>query len=120
MQPLIIEGTGNLPAVQLDPGRGLFEISGKSLPEHAAEFYRPVLAWLHDYSQSPLAKTVFVFRFEYFNTATSRIILDILYALEPVSGAEVHWYFHDDDEDLEEAVEEFAELVKLPFVMKVY
>jgi hypothetical protein len=46
--------------------------------------------------------------------------LDVLSALEEIKGIKVSWYFHDDDEDMEEAGQEFSELVEIPFEFKTY
>jgi len=113
------EPTDETPAVTLDPATGLFEISGKSLPEDVTSFYDPMLEWLEEYSSSPNESTNFKFKMEYFNTASSKMILDILLKLEEIheAGKEVliSWYFPEDDEDMEEAGEEYADIVDVPF-----
>lgn len=120
MNILNLEGTEDTPRILMDKGNGIFELSGRSLPEDAAEFYSPVFEWLDGYSAAPNTKTDFVFKLEYFNTASSKIILDILSRLEDISGTTIHWYYHEDDEDMQEAGEEFSELVELTFEMKTY
>ena len=120
MEILNLEGTEDTPKIMLDAGNGIFEISGRSLPEDTAEFYQPILEWIEGYSQSPNGKTEFVFKLEYFNTASSKLILDVLSALEDIDGMSILWYFHEDDEDMEEAGEEFSELVEIPFEFKTY
>ena len=120
MNTLSLEGTEDTPKIVLDKDNGIFEISGRSLPEDSAEFFQPVLDWLDSYSQSASSETVFNFKLEYFNTASSKLILDILSKLEEIDGTIIHWYFHEDDEDMEEAGEEFSELVEIPFEFKTY
>jgi hypothetical protein len=120
MEIINLEGAEDTPKIILDRTNGIFEISGRSLPEDTAEFYRPVLDWLGRYSASPNAKTQFVFKLEYFNTASSKLILDILSKLESISGTSIAWYYHEDDEDMEEAGNEFSELVEVPFEFKTY
>jgi hypothetical protein len=46
--------------------------------------------------------------------------LDVLSKLEEIPGIKVNWYFHEDDEDMEEAGEEFSELVDIEFEFKTY
>ena len=98
--------------------------SGRSLPEDVAAFYAPVLSWLGEYAGSPNAKTVFSFKLVYFNTASSKLLLDILMKLEEISEAGhevlVKWYYPDDDEDMEEAGKEYAEIVGIPFEQVPY
>lgn len=120
MRVLHLEGTEDTPKIVLDKAQGIFEISGRSLPEDSAEFFSPVLQWLGEYAQASNPSTRFDFKLEYFNTASSKLILDILSKLEDIEGASVVWYFHEDDEDMEEAGEEFSELVDVPFEFETY
>lgn len=112
--------TEDTPKIVLDKGNGVFEISGRSLPEDSAEFYGPILEWLGTYSSDSNPTTQFVFKLEYFNTASSKLILDILSKLEDIEGTTILWYFHEDDEDMEEAGEEFSELVDVAFEFHSY
>lgn len=120
MDILHLEGTEDTPRIILDKKNGIMEISGRSLPEDSTEFYKPVLDWIEAYANDPNASTLFVFKLEYFNTASSKLILDVLYALEDLPGIKVQWYFHEEDEDMEEAGEEFSELVEIPFEFTAY
>ena len=120
MEILHIEGADDTPKIIFDKSNGIFEISGRSLPEDSAEFYRPVLEWLRNYAKEANSKTDFVVKLEYFNTSSSKLILDVLSTLEDISGATVQWYHHEDDEDMEEAGQEFSELVEIPFEFKTY
>ncbi|MBB1541098.1 MAG: DUF1987 domain-containing protein [Bacteroidia bacterium] len=124
MDTIKILGTDDTPSVTLDAANDVFEISGRSLPEDVAAFYAPVLSWLGEYAGSPNAKTVFSFKLVYFNTASSKLLLDILMKLEEISEAGhevlVKWYYPDDDEDMEEAGKEYAEIVGIPFEQVPY
>jgi hypothetical protein len=115
MEILNLEGERGAPKIILDKQKGIFEISGRSLVENASELYKPVLRWLKEYSTDPNPTTDFVFKLEYINTASSKLILDVLSCLEGIKGARILWCFLDEDEDMEETGEEFAELVSIPF-----
>jgi hypothetical protein len=120
MSPIVITETDETPAVNFDPATNVFEISGKSLPEDVTSFYDPILSWLDEYSGSPNATSAFTFKMEYFNTASSKMILDILLKLEEINEDDaatitINWYFREDDEDMEEAGEEYADIVELDF-----
>ena len=115
MEILNLEGTADTPKIILDKENRIFEISGRSLPEDSAEFYKPVIDWIARYAQQPNAATEFVFKLEYFNTSSSKLILDILSALEEIEGMKIRWCYPEDDEDMEEAGKEFSELVEIPF-----
>jgi len=118
MEILNLEGTADTPKIILNKTNGIFEISGRSLPEDSVEFYRPVLEWIENYAKDPLPVTNFCFKLEYFNTSSSKLILDVLSALEEIKGMQIEWCYQEEDEDMEEAGKEFSELVELPFSYK--
>lgn len=122
MNPFILEPTDETPSVKLDKGADIFEISGKSLPEDVTSFYDPILDWLNTYFEAPNPTTNFRFNMLYFNTASSKLIMDILLMLEEKMEAghevAVTWCFMEDDEDMEEAGEEFSEIVDIPFKLQ--
>ena len=124
MEPLYLEATDETPGVKLDAEKNIFEFNGKSLPEDVVTFYNPIMDWLDQYSERLNDVTEVEFRLDYFNTASSKMILDILLKLEEFqdSGKEVKvkWYFQEDDEDMEEAGEEYAEIVDVPFEYESY
>lgn len=124
METIKIQGTDDTPSVTLDASHELFEISGRSLPEDVTSFYQPILDWLEEYSSSPCSVTTFTFKLVYFNTASSKLLLDILLKLEEIQegGHEVlvRWYYPDDDEDMKEAGVEYSEIVDIPFEHLAY
>ncbi len=119
MEKIIRKATDETPKVTLDAEEGIFELSGKSLPEDATEFYNPILDWLDVYGISPKKSTTVVFKMDYFNTASAKMVLDILMKLEEINeekgGVNVEWHYLEDDEDMEEAGEEYADIVDIPF-----
>lgn len=120
MKPLVIPGTSTTPTVTLDADKGIFEISGRSVADSPSEVYLPVMRWLTAYAREPKNTTLFVFRLEYFNTASSKVLLDTITALSFIRNAKILWYHQEDDEDMKEAGEEFFELVNIPFEFKTY
>ena len=119
-----MEGTDLCPRVVLDPGKGVFELSGRSYPDDVIELYTPVFKWLKEYTENPLETTEFVFRMEYFNTASAKIILDILTNFEEMikNGylVKVKWYYTPEDEDMQQAGKEYAAIVEVPFELIAY
>lgn len=124
MEVIKIVGTDDTPTVILDVENEIFEISGRSLPEDVTAFYEPMLDWLDRYAESASSKTVFNFKLVYFNTASSKLILDILLKLEEMYEAGkdivIKWHYPEDDEDMEEAGEEYADIVEVPFEQVSY
>ena len=124
MAALRIEASDDTPLVILDKEKQLFEISGKSMPEDVIDFYQPVLDWLKNYQLEPLEKTEFNFKLIYFNTASSKLILDVLMLYEEIAEAgndvTIKWHSLESDEDMQEAGQEYADMVDLEFEFLTY
>ena len=122
MDPLIIEESVKTPSITFNPITGVLELKGKSIPENSLEFYKPVFEWLDAYSKSPAPTTEVHIRLDYFNTSSSKCLLDIFRRLEPANSGgatsvKVHWFYESDDEDMMEAGDDYQALVKLPFTL---
>jgi len=124
MNPIIINATEDTPGIRFDVANNIFEISGRSLPEDVTKFYKPILDWLDEYAKSPNAQTVFDFKLSYFNTASSKIILDIMMKLEGIhndgKSISIKWHYPSDDEDMMEAGEEYADIVDIAIELVEY
>ncbi|GAB4395491.1 MAG: DUF1987 domain-containing protein [Microscillaceae bacterium] len=124
MENIKLEGTGRTPEIDFDAHQGNLLIGGRSIPENSISFYQPLFDWLDDYVKSPQSKTLVEFNLEYFNTSSSKCILDILRKLErlPENGFQtlVKWYYDEGDEDMEESGRDFQSLINVDFelVMK--
>lgn len=119
MDSLIIKEMDDSPQVSFSHQNGKLEISGKSLPEDVSAFYRPIIDWLNNYAQKPQPETELTFKLTYFNTASSKLILDILTVLEKMKedgkNVLVNWYYPEYDEDMRDAGVEYSEMVDVPF-----
>lgn len=119
MEKLIIEGSAKTPSIHFDSETGILMLKGRSIPENSSEFYKPLNDWLDQYASSPKPSTVVDMKLEYFNTSSSKCILDFFKKLEKVNNngniVNVNWYFETDDEDMEEAGEDYEAIVGLPF-----
>ncbi|MBI5219269.1 MAG: DUF1987 domain-containing protein [Bacteroidia bacterium] len=121
MEPLSIEGSPKTPTVNFDPVTGKLEMKGRSIPENAIEFYKPLVVWLEEYYNCPQKLTEFFVHFEYFNTSSSKCLVDVFRRVEAIykSGNNViiHWYFEEDDGYMQEAGEDYQSIIKVPFKM---
>lgn len=121
MEALLIDGTQKTPTVQFDPAKGVLEIKGRSIPENSIEFYKPLVDWLEEYSSSPTNKTIVNVHLEYFNTSSSKCILDVFKKLETLhksnNDVQINWYYEEDDEDMFEAGEDYQSIINIPFKM---
>ncbi len=119
-----INGTDESPEVILDKEANEFSFKGKSLPEDVKEFYDPIHNWIDEYVKEPNESTVVEFKMDYFNSASSKQILDVLerFAKIKETGKEISikWYYLEDDEDMEEAGESYADIIKIPLEMISY
>src|SRR3989339_290680 len=121
MEPISIEGTQKTPTVNFNHETGKIEIKGRSIPENSIEFYKPLVDWLEQYGAAPQKLTEVNVQLEYFNTSSSKCILDVFKKLEAIhkSGNEViiNWYYEEDDEDMLEAGEDYQSIIRIPFKM---
>ena len=119
MENIKIEGTPKTPTVNFDSKVGRLELSGRSIPENSIEFYKPLLDWIESYGGTPQNKTEVDIKLEYFNTSSSKCILDVFKKLEGVTGTEmiINWYYEEDDEDMLEAGEDYQAIINIPFKM---
>lgn len=121
MEPISITGTPKTPTILFDAKSGKLEIKGRSIPENSIEFYKPLVDWLEQYHASPSKMTEVNVQLEYFNTSSSKCILDVFKKLEAIykSGNEVviNWYYEEDDEDMLEAGEDYQSIIRIPFKM---
>ena len=118
MEDLKQEGSAKTPEVEFNPSGELL-LKGRSIPENSIEFYKPLIEWIESYSESPNSSTVLNVQLEYFNTSSSKCILDVFKKLESITGSEVSvkWYYEEDDEDMLEAGEDYEAIIDLPFEM---
>jgi hypothetical protein len=121
MDQYAIEGTQKNPTIKFDLTKGELHVSGNSIPENSVDFYKPLLAAMEEYAASPQPTTTVTFNMRYFNTSSSKRILDIFKKLETInrggSAVTVNWVYEDDDDDMLEAGEDYQSVVDLSFKM---
>ena len=119
MEPLVLASTDDTPEIILNKAESVFEINGRSLPEDIIQFYSPVFSWFEKYVADPNEETLLKVRVDYFNSASQRALNEIFTILcrIPIKGkvVNVEWHFNEDDDEMKEAGQEFAEITKLPF-----
>lgn len=120
MQNINIEATSSTPQVIFDQN-GKLMMKGRSLILNVNEFYSPLIEWV-----SKLNATVvrFTIDFDYFNSASSKQILEMLKLIDSnnnIKDFDVFWHFEKDDEDILEIGQIFEErLRKARFCFKEY
>ncbi len=115
---MIIKGTPKTPHVRLNKEGEIF-LEGRSIPENTLDFYDPINKWLDGYCLAPKQQTVMNVKLEYFNTSSSKCLLDLFKKLERLQEEKydvlVNWFFEKEDEDMQEAGEDYRAIVNVPF-----
>ena len=121
---LILEATEDTPLIDFNTETGVFKISGRALPEDALEFFKPVEEWLQSYVENPLDSTLVEMRVDYFNSASTRYIFNILMTFEDLidegKEATIVWYLKEGDDMIQTKGEEVASIVEVPFEMETF
>jgi len=121
MEKYEIDGTPKTPTIMFDINGGVLDIRGRSIPENSIEFYKPLVDSLDKYSLTTNSATTVNIQLEYFNTSSSKCILDIFKKLETIhkSGnvVTINWHYEEDDEDMLEAGEDYQAIIGVPFKM---
>jgi hypothetical protein len=125
LYPYIADQTARTPFIHFIPMDGVFEVKGKSIPENAIIYYKPLLAWLDEYVQNPAPETHLKMQLDYFNTSSSKCIVDIFKKLEliPKNGkgkASVTWMYDSIDDDMLDAGEDYKSILNIPFQIVSY
>lgn len=119
MNQMKIPSSKTTPEVELNPN-GIIKIKGRSIHENIRDFFKPVEEWIEDYvNNEPAGMTSVEINLEYFNSASTKALVDIFQKLVQVElkGGKVvvNWFFEEGDDDMQEKGEYFASVLKIPF-----
>jgi hypothetical protein len=121
MADLNLEGSPKTPTIEFNSDSGYLLIKGRSIPENSIEFYKPLIESLESYSDDCKSVTKVDVQLEYFNTSSSKCILDVFKKLEVIntgnSEVVINWFYEEDDEDMLEAGEDYQAIINIPFKM---
>jgi hypothetical protein len=133
LKNLFIEPTAKTPQIDLNHLTGELILSGRSIPENAAELYEGILRWVIQYTANPRNLTNLRFNLEYFNTASSIWLAKIVKALCSMKDSEytlmIHLYFYIEEfdsmevEDLKDALSPIIDMIGTPNIslgIKIY
>ena len=119
MQDLYIKGESGdffIPKVAFNATTGICELSGESFLENTFEFYDQIKSWFEDYFKTK-RPIFFELRLNYFNTASSKSLLDLFMMLKDYKdeGNEVYvkWFYSAEDEQLLMDIEDFEDVSEL-------
>ena len=114
MGPIKVEASERTPEIDFDFAANKFAIRGESYPEDVSAFYGEILDKLEDHLGDLSAGDVeFHFELIYFNSSTAKVLMSLFETLDECAenGAAVKivWNYEEDDDNMQELGEEFAE-----------
>lgn len=119
-----IHRSDETPEVIMNTTEGMIKYSGRSMPEDAKSFYLPLKEWLLKYAENPTPGTRVIFEYEYFNTSSSKMIMEIIEAANKIGAKDknfkAEWRYLEDDDDILEAGEEYEEITGITFEFVSY
>lgn len=120
MDLLYLQPSVTKPEIRLNAESKTLSLSGRSSPENALMFYQRVLDSLDRYFDAEVELTA-NFQFDYFNTSSSKCLFLIFKKLKKQidlgKRVELNWYYEEDDDDMLETGEDFADLMDLDINM---
>jgi hypothetical protein len=133
LKNLYIEPTAKTPQIDLNCVNGELILSGRSIPENAAELYGSILSWIHEYIENPRHITNLRLNLEYFNTSSSIWLAKIVKSLSTIKNSDytvmIHLYFNIDEynnmdsEDIRDALSPIIDIIGAPLIsigIKIY
>jgi len=110
MNEIYVNATSSTPLFSYEDN-GRLIIKGRSLPEDAASFYNPLIAWAREVTVSSMTVEI---AFEYMNSASAMKLLELLKVLDAnnhIMDLNVNWFFEEGDDDSLENGQTFEELM---------
>ena len=108
------------PGINFDYDAEICELYAESYMEEPYKFYKPLMDWIKEYFTTKKHLN-FEFKLTYFNTSTSKMIVEILEILRKNKdlGNEinVNWHITSDDTDLELEVKDFENDSEMPITI---
>jgi len=116
---VFIRASSETPEVVLNKNEGEIRFAGRSMPEDAKSFYNPLKEWVAKYAEDPQQGTHVVLAYEYFNTASSKMIMELIEEIKEIGKKDdqlkVEWHYLEDDDDMLEAGEDYEEITGITF-----
>ncbi len=111
IQNIVIEETTHSPRIEFySSGRLLLE--GRSIPEDAAKMYDPLIQFVTNLEKETVVLDI---NLEYFNTATSKKLLELFRQLEgneKIFNLYINWHYEEGDDDSVETAEIYEDSLR--------
>ncbi|MCE3008324.1 MAG: DUF1987 domain-containing protein [Bacteroidetes bacterium] len=123
MATLYIEPTDKTPKIVLDPEKGEYLFTGRSIPEDSMDFYQKIYDWMDTEGVRLTGSARFVFMLEYFNTSSSKCILEVFRRIQDIhqknDGVSILWLCEEADEDMIDTGHDYQAILQVPFEIQV-
>ena len=108
MVPIITAASSHLPQINFQPDGNLL-LEGRSIPENVSILFDPLIDFARNLKDVDVN---FKINLEYFNTATSKKLMELLKTIDANSSIKqilINWHFEEGDEDNAEMGEIYEE-----------
>jgi hypothetical protein len=118
MNIIKIEPTKVTPEVLFLEGH--LEIKGRSIPENASDFYRPLEEWVTEYVAQTAVRTRVAFSFDFINTASTKWVYAIIKKLalydDIHNKVSIEWFYERGDDELYELGQIIHSFIDCPVI----
>ncbi|MBI3503051.1 MAG: DUF1987 domain-containing protein [Bacteroidetes bacterium] len=122
MSNILLNSTAKTPEVRFDSASGILEIEGRLIPENPDEFFSVLYNSLNSFKRDNSENTILL-RLHYYNTTSSKRLLHFFQKAEELyqSGCKLKiiWEYEDGDDDSMRDGEDYQQLLKIPFEVKL-
>ena len=123
MQIIKLDQTKDTPSIHFNLAKNIFEIKGKSMPENATVFFKPIYEWIALFSSHHADNGIQLnVDLEYLNSSSIKLVFLIFNQLDDyynnTSAKEktcINWSYKKDDDLIIMKGEEFKDLLDIPF-----
>lgn len=119
MIDILIEPTAVTPHVKIDSEEGHIVFCGKSSPANSLHFFHPLIEKIKHLFADVTVPIRIDLSFRYFNTSSSKCLFDLFKMLKRLENdgkvLVINWHYEEDDEDMLETGEDYADILDLHF-----
>jgi hypothetical protein len=118
MEAINIAQTFSTPSVVFDKNSHQLVLEGRMIPENAEAVFKPIVDWIDAYFAEGGETLHIVFRLYYYNTSSSKRIVNLFRKLDDYSTKgkkiSIRWEYEEGDDDCMHDGKDFAKLVTIP------
>lgn len=118
MDGYFIRATGSTPSIEMNPSKGLLEITGVSTPDDPLSFYGHIFSLVHEFEKTNNPEIMVNFGLKNITGSTTYIYILVKKLISLANdGRKVvfNWYYEKNNEKILEAGKEISEHYQHPF-----